>query len=45
MNQNPEEIAQIIKIGTAAMLFGASLIIGLVVYFHGKMIKGNTINN
>lgn len=42
MNQNSEEVAQIIKIGTAAMLFGASIVIGLVLYLHGKMVKGNT---
>jgi hypothetical protein len=39
MNQNAEEIAQIIKIGTTAMLLMAGVVIGLVLYFHQKMVK------
>ncbi len=39
MNQSPDEIAQIIKIGTTAMLFMAAVVIGLVLYFHKKMVS------
>jgi hypothetical protein len=41
MNQSTEEIAQIIKIGTMAMLLMAVVVIGLVLYFHNKMMKVN----
>jgi hypothetical protein len=41
MNQSPEEIATIIKIGTSVMLMMASLVIGLVIYFHKKLMKIN----
>ncbi len=39
MSQSTEEIALIIKIGTIAMLTMAGLVIGLVIYFHQKMVK------
>lgn len=39
MNQSTEEIAQIIKIGTTAMLSMAVVVISLVLYFHQKMVK------
>lgn len=39
MNQSTEEIALIIKIGTSAMLLMAGVVIGLVLYFHKKMVK------
>jgi heme/copper-type cytochrome/quinol oxidase subunit 2 len=39
MSQSAEEIAQIIKIGTTAMLTLAFVVIGMVLYFHQKMVK------
>ena len=39
MTQSAEEIAQIIKLGTTVMLTLASVVIGLVLYFHQKIVK------
>jgi hypothetical protein len=39
MELQTEEITQIIKVGTSLMLIGAAVIIGLVVYFHNRLVK------
>jgi hypothetical protein len=41
MVNSTQEIAEIIKVGTAAMLLAASFIVGMVLYLHNKMIKVN----
>jgi hypothetical protein len=44
MNHSTEEIAQIIKIGTIGMLLLASIVIGVVMYLHNKMLNTSIKN-
>lgn len=39
IKNSAEEIALIIKIGTTAMLFAASIVIGIVLYLHKRIMK------